>query len=89
MEVQELKPYELHLGHGDTIDMKGIYCCGAVHEEWQMLPDHSGEYKGILHYTYSAHRALELIDQGYAMLDFIKTYDTSDTEYHLIMRRNY
>ena len=85
-----LKPYELHLGYGNEINMDCVYTTGIGHDEWQIRPDHSGEYKDIIHYTFDAHYALTLIDSGYAVLDHIdETREDGKIEYYLIMRRNY
>ncbi len=80
----DLKPYELHLGHGDVIDLEDVYFYGVVHEEWQMYPDNSGEYKDCKLYTYSIEKVIKLISDGYAILSSVE-----DERYNLIMRRHY
>ncbi len=86
--MKALKAYEQHLGHPWVINMDDVYFVKCLDEEWVMREDNSGEDKHCQHYCYSAVRVLELIDQGYAELMFIKKDDDS-TAYHIKMKRTY
>ena len=91
-----LKYFQLHLGHPEVIDMKQLYCFGALHDNWQMKEDNSGEYKDDIYYTYSAEKALHLINDKYAELHSIDKVEvvehlnnTTEERYFLRMRRGY
>ena len=85
---RDLKPHELHLGHGDVIDMEGIYNHHALDDGWQKRDDNSGEYRDTIYYSYDAERVLDLIAKGYAELDSIES-TAEKTAYYFRMRRNY
>jgi len=88
-ELKDLKPHEYHLGHGDIIDMKGIYNHHSLDDGWQMRSDNSGEYRDTIYYSYDAARVLELISLGYAELDSIEPSAAEKEAYYFRMRRNY
>jgi len=83
---KDLRPYELHLGHGAIIDMEGLYNVDEIHDEFQMYPDRSGEYKDVKFKCYDAHQVLELINAGFAEIIGI---NKDNTEYYIRMRRHY
>lgn len=87
-ELKELKPHELHLGHGSIIDMSNIYNHHELDDDWQHRDDGSGEYRDTIYYSYDAERVLTLIGQDYAELSEINT-DGDETKYFFRMRRNY
>ena len=93
MKYCELKPHELHLGHGNVIDMSDVYNHRSLDDGWQMREDNSGEYRDTLYYSYDAHRVLVLIGEGYAELFEIESFcDNNSLEsfkYFFRMRRNY
>ena len=89
---KDLKVHEHHLGHGNIIDMEGIYNHHSLDDGWQMRDDNSGEYRDTIYYSHDAERVLQLIAEGYAELDSIEQ-DASDASekaaYYFRMRRNY